>query len=517
MDQRKVILIIMDGWGIAEDPRVSAIDQARTTFYDQIREKYPHSRLRASEGWVGLPDGQMGNSEVGHTNIGAGRIIYQELVRITNSFKNGDFARNESWKSLIHYCRTQNKPLHLLGLVSDGGVHSHINHLKGILSLLAQEKDFPPVWLHIFTDGRDCDPQSGIHFVQDVEEHLKTCGTGKIASIIGRYYSMDRNQKYERIAKSCNLMLKGEGTPFTSAHDAIRASYEAGVTDEFILPHVRVDEHGHAIGSIHEGDAVLFFNFRTDRGRQLTRALTQQEFPEEGLKPLHLHYTTMTRYDESFTNVNVIFEAENVSHGLGETLSALGKKQIRIAETEKYPHVTYFFNGGREDPFEGETRILCPSPSVATYDLQPEMSAREISGKICAQLEKREVDFVCLNFANPDMVGHTGVFAAAVKACETVDLFTRAVSETALRCGYQVLITADHGNADKMINADGSPNTAHTTALVPFILLTDDPGKYSLRDGKLGDIAPTILHLMGLEIPALMTGEVLVTERARQS
>jgi 2,3-bisphosphoglycerate-independent phosphoglycerate mutase len=504
MDQGKVILIIMDGWGIAENPAVSAIDNANTPFYNKIREKYPNSQLLASEEAVGLPRGQMGNSEVGHMNIGAGRIVNQELARISKSIDSGEFAQNENWKALLAYCRQEKKPLHLLGLVSNGGVHSHIHHLKGILRLLAKEADFPPVYIHCFTDGRDCDPKSGLGFIRQIEKLTQDLGTGSIATVIGRYFAMDRNQRWDRIKKTFFLLVHGKGSEYKTASEAIEASYAAEVTDEFIQPCIINPD-----ATIQDGDAVFFFNFRTDRGRQLTTVLTQEDMHEFNMHLLNLHYVTMTSYDEKYRNVHVIFEKDSISHGLGETLAMHGKKQIRIAETEKYPHVTFFFNGGRETPFEGELRILCPSPKVSTYDKKPEMSASEIRDKIIAELEKGEVDFVCLNFANPDMVGHTGVFEAAIKACETVDACTEAVAEAALKNGYTVLITADHGNADKMINEDGSPHTAHTTAPVPFVVLTKDEKVKSVRNGKLGDIAPTVLFLMGLPQPKEMTGENL--------
>jgi 2,3-bisphosphoglycerate-independent phosphoglycerate mutase len=507
----KVILVIMDGWGIARDPRVSAIDAAKTPFYDASLRTRPHAKLFASEEQVGLPAGQMGNSEVGHMNIGAGRIVYQELVRVGLSISSGAFADIAAYQALIAYCKDNRKPLHLLGLLSDGGVHSHIDHVTGILRLLAHEKDMPPVYLHLFMDGRDTDPYGGLGYVATLEQAIAETGVGQIASVIGRYDAMDRNLSWDRTAKAYKLLRDGDGAPFASAKEAIQASYDAGTTDEFVPPSVIVAD-GKPVGLLQEGDAVLFYNFRTDRGRQLTTALTQRDFPEEGMTTMPLYYCTMTRYDDKYTGVNVLFEKDNIQMGLGEALAEQGKAQIRIAETEKYPHVTFFFNGGREEPFVGETRILCPSPKVATYDLQPTMSAFEIRDKIIAELEKGEVDFVCLNFANPDMVGHTGIFEAAVKACETVDACTQAVVEAATAHGYFALVTADHGNADCMINPDGSPNTAHSTALVPLILHQPqgDTTHYTLADGKLGDLAPTILHLMGLGIPPEMTGHILV-------
>lgn len=507
---RKVILIIMDGWGIPADPSVSAIDAAHTPFHNLSLRTRPHTTLEASEEAVGLPEGQMGNSEVGHTNIGAGRIVYQELVRISNALKDGSFGANSNFRQLIGYAKAKQKPIHLLGLLSDGGVHSHILHLAGILKQLSKHEDLPPVYIHVFTDGRDTDPNGGLEYVRQIEAHAEKVGIGKIASVIGRYYSMDRNNKWDRIAKAYRMLINGEGEAFGSAEEAIQASYSAGVTDEFIEPKVIV-ENGEPVGTINEGDAILFYNFRTDRGRQLTTMLTQKDFEEEGTRKLNLAYFTMTRYDDTFERVEVLFDKEDVAEGLGEVLSKAGKQQIRIAETEKYPHVTFFFNGGREEPFPGESRILCPSPKVATYDLQPEMSAYEIRDKIIPELQKGDVDFVCLNFANPDMVGHTGVWEAAVKACETVDICTQQVVEAALENGYTALVTADHGNADKLKNPDGSAHTAHTTSLVPLILHSNEKRTWQLTTGKLGDLAPTILDLMDIEIPAAMTGNVLIS------
>lgn len=504
---QKAILIIMDGWGLAADPSVSAIEAAQTPFYDESLKTRPHSTLQASEEAVGLPAGQMGNSEVGHMNIGAGRVVYQELVRISKSISSGAFADIPAYQEMVSYAKSNRKPIHLLGLLSDGGVHSHIDHLKGILTLLSKEADLPPVYIHAFMDGRDTDPNGGLAYLSALEAHMAKVGVGKVASVIGRYYAMDRNQKWDRIAMAYRLLTEGKGEAHPSATAAIQASYDAGLTDEFVLPMV-IQKNGQPVGLLQEGDALLFFNYRTDRGRQLTVQLSQRAFPEEGTVPLKLAYYTMTLYDETFQGIKVLFEKDNIKMGLGEALALAGKSQIRIAETEKYPHVTFFFNGGREEPFEGESRIMCPSPKVATYDMQPEMSAYEIRDKIIAELDKGEVDFVCLNFANPDMVGHTGVWEAAVKACETVDECTKAVVEKALEKGYDCLVTADHGNADRMRNPDGSPHTAHTTALVPLIY----HGKkdLALKSGKLGDLAPTILHLMRLEIPEEMTGEVLV-------
>lgn len=498
---KKVILLILDGWGIAKDKNVSAIDTADTPFMDQMFEKYPHSTLEASGLAVGLPDGQMGNSEVGHMNIGAGRVVYQDLVKISNAVDNGSIAENEVLKSAISYAKENDKPIHLIGLVSDGGVHSHINHLKGLLTTLSNQ-NFQDVYVHAFTDGRDTDPKGGVAYLRDLQNHM-TDTTGTLATIIGRYFAMDRDNRWERVKLAYDAIVKGDGKQVQDPLRAMEVSYMEEVTDEFIKPIICAD------AKIQEGDVVLCFNFRTDRGRQITQALTQQDFPEHGMQKLDLHYVTMTNYDDSFLGVNVMYGKDNLEMTLGEVLEKNQKKQIRIAETEKYPHVTFFFSGGREEPFDGEKRILCPSPKVATYDLQPEMSAKDIRDKIIPELKEKSADFICLNFANPDMVGHTGVFEAAVKACETVDQCTEAVVNNALENDYLSIIIADHGNSDMMINPDGTPNTAHTTNLVPFIVVDND-FKGSLKSGKLGDLAPTILKFMGIGTPSEMTGEVLV-------
>ena len=508
MKQRKLILLIMDGWGIAEDKSVSAIDAAHTPFYDKNLLSQPNICLQASELAVGLPEGQMGNSEVGHTNIGAGRVVYQELVRINLAVKEGSIAQEKAFIKMVQYCKENNKPLHLLGLLSDGGVHSHIEHLKGIISLLAKE-NLPAIYIHAFTDGRDTDPHGALLYLADLEEHLAKEKTGRLVSLVGRYYAMDRDKRWERVKVAYDLLVNGEGTHYEDSKAAIEANYAADITDEFVKP----CSIGEKI-TLKADDAVFFFNYRTDRGRELTEVLTQTDFHEQNMHTLPLHYTTITRYDEKYKGINVVYLPQSIGNGLGEYLAKQGKTQIRIAETEKYPHVTFFFNGGNEVPFVGETRLMCPSPKVATYDLQPTMSAFDLRDAIIPELQKGEVDFVCLNFANPDMVGHTGVFEAAVKACETVDACTEAVAEAALKADYVVLITADHGNADKMRNEDGTPNTAHTTALVPLILL-DNHKQFTFKPvlGKLGDLAPTILTLMGLEVPKEMTGEVLVQKR----
>jgi 2,3-bisphosphoglycerate-independent phosphoglycerate mutase len=503
----KVLLVILDGWGIAKNQKVSAIDAAKTPYINSLYKKYPHAKLEASGLAVGLPAGQMGNSEVGHMNIGAGRVVYQDLVRINKAVEEKELDKNPVLLEAIAYAKSKNAGMHLIGLVSDGGVHSHIEHLKGLASI-ASKNNVKSLFIHAFLDGRDTDPKGGVSYLTDLQEHLSKT-TGKIASVIGRYYAMDRDKRWERVKLAYDLLVKGVGDKTTDPIKAIENSYAAGVTDEFVKPIVVVDNNQNPIATIKDGDVVLCFNFRTDRGREITQVLTQTDFPDQAMHTLSLHYVTLTNYDDSFRNVNVIFDKDNLENTLGEILSKTGKKQIRIAETEKYPHVTFFFSGGREEPFTGEIRLMCPSPKVATYDLKPEMSAYDIRDKIIPELEKKEADFICLNFANPDMVGHTGVFEAAVKACETVDSCNQAVTEAARKNGYATIIIADHGNADMMINEDGTPNTAHTTNLVPFILV-DDSYHGSLHDGKLGDLAPTILRMMGILIPSQMTGNVLI-------
>lgn len=499
--------MILDGWGIAENPDVSAIDKAHTPFIDNLFRKYPNSKLEASGLAVGLPESQMGNSEVGHMNIGAGRIVYQDLVKINKAVAEGDLIRDPILKNAFVEANKRNSKVHFIGLVSDGGVHSHINHLKGLCEAAAAN-GVRNSYIHAFTDGRDTDPKSGLGYLQEVQNHCGQYG-GKIATVVGRYYAMDRDKRWERVKLAYGALVNGEGEKSMDILSSIRKSYENGVTDEFIRPIIQVNELGSPVGNIQEGDLVICFNFRTDRGREITEVLTQRDFEDYQMKKLDLHYITLTRYDDTFQNVEVIFEKDNLKNTLGEILSQHERKQIRIAETEKYPHVTFFFSGGRELVYEGETRILCSSPKVATYDLQPEMSAFEIAKKINVELQKKEPDFICLNFANADMVGHTGVFEAAVKACEAVDKCTESVITTALENGYTVLVIADHGNSDCMINSDGSPNTAHTTSLVPCILV-DGQDRMEIQDGKLGDLAPTILTLMGIPIPKEMTGQVLL-------
>jgi len=503
---KKVILMILDGWGISPNPEISAVDKANTSFIDSLYEKFPHSELRTDGEFVGLPEGQMGNSEVGHINLGAGRIVYPNLAKINKAVKENTLASEEELVKAFKYAKENNKNVHLLGLISDGGIHSHINHVKGLLKS-ADEFGLDNIYLHAFTDGRDTDPKSGKGFIEDIEKYMAE-STGSLASIIGRYYAMDRDNRWERVALAYNAIVNGEGTTSTNATDSIAASYAQDVTDEFIKPIIMVDENNQPKATIAEDDVVIFFNFRTDRGRQLTQALNQQDFPEQNLKKLPLYFVTMTNYDATFDGIHVIYDNKNIENTLGEVLANANKKQIRIAETEKYPHVTFFFSGGREKEFDGEKRILCPSPKVATYDLQPEMSAFEIKDAIIPELEKRETDFVCLNFANGDMVGHTGDFEAAVKACEAVDTCVNQVVTSALENGYTTLLIADHGNCETMMNADGSPNTAHTTNPVPLIVI--DKELTSVKNGILGDIAPTILHLIGVEKPQEMTQDSLV-------
>jgi 2,3-bisphosphoglycerate-independent phosphoglycerate mutase len=505
--EKKVILIIMDGWGIATNTKVSAVDAANTPFVDSLYTKYPHSKLEASGLAVGLPAGQMGNSEVGHMNIGAGRIVYQDLVKINLAVEQKTLNDEPTLVEAFEYAKKNNKKVHFIGLVSDGGVHSHIDHLKGLCHA-ASDFGLDKVFVHAFTDGRDTDPKGGIGYIKELEASIATT-TAKIASVVGRYYAMDRDNRWERVKLAYDVMVKGVGTHVTDVEKAILESYNDGITDEFIKPAVVVDANDKPIAVIEEGDVVLCCNFRTDRGREITVALTQQDFHEQDMHKLDLHYVTMTNYDDSFVSVKVIFDKDNLNKTLGEVLADAGKKQIRIAETEKYPHVTFFFSGGREKVFEGETRLMCASPKVATYDLQPEMSAYGLRDTIIPELKKKEVDFVCLNFANPDMVGHTGVFSAAVKACEVVDQCVNDVVTTALANGYTSIIIADHGNADFMVNEDGTPNTAHTTNLVPCILVDNNYQK-PIKDGKLGDLAPTILELIGVKQPAEMTGVSLL-------
>lgn len=507
MAAKKVILIIMDGWGLGKVASSDAIQHANTPFVSSLYSKYPNTTLTTCGEAVGLPDGQMGNSEVGHLNLGAGRIVYQELQRINVAVRDGLFAKNEVLLNAIRFAKTNNKPLHLLGLVSDGGVHSHINHLKAIVDVCRQE-NLSQVFIHVFTDGRDCDPKSGLGFIKELQLHLNN-SVGKIASISGRYYAMDRDKRWERVKLAYDALVNGVGEKATDAIQAIENSYSKNVTDEFIKPTVIVAEDQQPLATFKDGDVAICFNFRTDRCREITQVLTQKDMPDHGMKKLSLHFTTMSEYDKTFQHVNIIFDNDNLNNTLGEILQQHGLKQIRIAETEKYPHVTFFFSGGREVPFDGESRIMIPSPKVATYDLQPEMSAYGVTDAILPEIEKKAPDFICLNYANADMVGHTGIWEAAIKAVETVDKCVEKVVTTGLKNDYTIFLTADHGNADYMINEDGTPNTAHTLNPVPFFII-DNNWKGKIKPGKLGDIAPAILTMMDLPIPKVMTGELLI-------
>ncbi|HEY0046809.1 MAG TPA: 2,3-bisphosphoglycerate-independent phosphoglycerate mutase [Flavobacterium sp.] len=503
---KKVILMILDGWGKSPDPKVSAIDNANTPFIDSLYLKYANAQLRTDGLNVGLPEGQMGNSEVGHMNLGAGRIIYQDLAKINLAVQNNTLSKEQPLIDAFQHALAHNKPVHFVGLVSDGGVHSHIEHLKGLITA-AEDFGLNNVFIHAFTDGRDVDPKSGVLHISALENFIKD-KNAKLASVVGRYYAMDRDRRWERIKLAYDLIVNGTGIHSTNIIDAIQDSYQQDITDEFIMPIVMVDEFDKPIATIHDDDVVIFFNFRTDRGRQLTEVLSQADLPEFNMHKLNLYYLTMTNYDDTYKNIKVIYDKDNISETLGEILERHNKKQIRIAETEKYPHVTFFFSGGREEPFVGETRILRSSPKVATYDLKPEMSAFELTAALIPELEKEEVDFVCLNFANGDMVGHTGVMEAAIKACEAVDQCVEKVITTALAHNYTTIVIADHGNCETMINPDGSPNTAHTTNPVPIILVDND--LHEIHDGVLGDLAPTILDLMGIKKPEVMTRYSLI-------
>ncbi len=503
MNNQKVGLLILDGWGLGDQSKADAVFNANTPVMDALLQKYPNNTLIASGEEVGLPEGQMGNSEVGHLNIGAGRIVYQELTRINKSIREGTFFNNSVLTSCFEKAQKTGKKLHLIGLVSNGGVHSSQEHLHALLDM-AKNYDLKNVWVHAFTDGRDCDPKSGLGFIEKLEDHLEQT-TGKIATIVGRYYAMDRDNRWERIKETYDAMVNGIGTHFSNAAKAIESSYENDITDEFILPLVTSTGEGR----IQDGDIVICFNFRTDRPREISQALTQQAFHEYGMHPLKIDYYTMTRYDAKFKNVHVIFEKDNLHNTLGEILSKMDRTQVRIAETEKYPHVTFFFNGGREKEFKGESRILVKSPKVATYDLQPEMSAPEVKERILEELRTDEPDFFCLNFANPDMVGHTGVYEAILKAVETVDSCLGEIVELAVKLNYELIIIADHGNADVAFNADGSPNTAHSLNPVPVILVTQQE-HIQLNSGILADVAPTILDRMRIAAPLEMQGKTLV-------
>jgi 2,3-bisphosphoglycerate-independent phosphoglycerate mutase len=509
MAGKKVILVIMDGWGLGKVKTSDAIQNAAVPFVTSLYKKYPNTTLVTCGEAVGLPDGQMGNSEVGHLNLGAGRIVYQELQRINVAIRDGEFANNAQLLAAINLAKHQNKNLHLLGLVSDGGVHSHINHLKAFLDVCNQY-ELKNVFVHAFTDGRDTDPKSGLGFITDLQNHANNT-VGKIATVSGRYFAMDRDKRWERVKLAYDAFVNGVGEQSTDAVAAIRNAYGHNITDEFIKPTVIVDDNQQPLATIKDGDVVICFNFRTDRCREITQVLTQTDMPDFNMKKLNVDYTTMTEYDKTYKNVHVIFETDNLNNTLGEVLQGAGKKQIRIAETEKYPHVTFFFNGGRETPFDDEKRIMVPSPKVATYDLKPEMSAYELTEAIIPEIENETSDFICMNYANADMVGHTGIWEAAIHAVETVDTCVKRIVTSALKHGYTIFLTADHGNADYMINADGTPNTAHTLNLVPFFIIDND-WKGTIQPGKLGDIAPTILTMMQLTIPAEMTGNVLISK-----
>ena len=504
---KKVLLMILDGWGIATDREASAPDQANTPFIDSCYEKCPNCRIKANGVAVGLPEGQMGNSEVGHIHIGAGRVVYQELVKINMAIKDKTLHNHKMLLEGLKRARENNKQVHFMGLLSDGGIHSHINHLKALCDIAAGHQ-IERLFIHAFTDGRDTDPRSGTSFIEELQEHLDKT-TGQIATVTGRYYAMDRDKQWGRIKVAYDALVDGKGTKTDDLLKTMKEKYEQDETDEFIKPIIKTkDDSDEPLTTLQEGDMVLFFNFRTDRGRQLTHVLTQEDMEDEGMHTIDLDYFTMTNYDDTFEGIKVIFKKDNLENTLGEVISRAGKKQIRIAETQKYPHVTYFLSGGREKEFEGEERIMVKSSDVATYDKKPEMSAYEVKDKIIPKLKEQQTDFICLNFANLDMVGHTGVFEAAKKACEAVDECAKEVAETAIDNGYTVIITADHGNSEFMKNEDGSPNTAHTTNPVPLFLL-NGPDNIKLRDGKLTDLAPTILKLMDIEKPEEMSGGVL--------
>lgn len=502
MPDKKVALLILDGWGIGDGSASDAIHAAKTPVMDELLKTQPNATLRTSGLDVGLPDGQMGNSEVGHLNIGAGRVVYQELVKINQAVQNGELERNSVLQEAFRFARENHKKVHFFGLVSDGCIHSSDSHLHHLLEL-ADKAGVQNYMVHAFTDGRDTDPKSGLGFIETLQQKL--AGTrGKLATIVGRYYAMDRDKRWERVKIAYDMLVHGLGEKSSEALQTIRTRYELGETDEFLKP---ICMQG-VDGKIEAGDVVISFNYRTDRCREITEVLTQNDFPDFGMKRLPLYYVTMTRYDEKYRDVKVIFEQQDMAETLGEVLAREGKTQLRIAETEKYPHVTFFFSGGREQAFEGESRIMIPSPKVATYDLMPEMSAPGIRDAVIEAIRNNQPDFICLNFANPDMVGHTGVFRAIIKAVETVDSCLGDVLAVLNQYHYSSIIIADHGNADFALNADGTPNTAHTTNPVPVIIV--DANLKKIRSGKLADIAPTILHLMGIEIPEAMNGEILL-------
>ena len=501
----KTLLLILDGWGIPEDKSHSAPDIANTPNFDNLLDSYSSAQLLTHEENVGLPSGQMGNSEVGHINIGAGRIVFQDLLKINNSIESGEFSKKENFIDIINYIKKSKKNVHLIGLLSDGGVHSHISHLKEILNTLSPIKK--NLFIHAFTDGRDVDPRSGINFINQIEEHTKKTG-GSLASVIGRYYSMDRDHRWDRTKKAYDLLINNVGLKTQNIIETITDFYNNGITDEFIEPVVITDNNNNPISKIDDNDVIVFFNYRSDRGRQLTSLICEKNNNQLDLKPLNVKFYTLTNYDNSFENVIPIFYNENLKNTLGEILSKNNKSQLRIAETEKYPHVTFFLNGGREKPFDKEKRVLYPSPKVATYDLKPEMSAFNVSQKAISEIINNSPDFICLNFANPDMVGHTGNIDASIKACETIDDLLGPLINAANKLNYVSIIIADHGNCEKMKNEDGSPNTSHTTNPVPIILV--DRNKRNVKNGILSDIAPTVLEILGIEKPLEMTGNSLI-------
>lgn len=503
----KALLMILDGWGIGNGTKSDVIAQMPTPYWDALLAKYPHSQLQASGEYVGLPDGQMGNSEVGHLNIGAGRIVYQDLVKINRACADNSILENPAIKKAFEFAKTNGGDVHFMGLTSDGGVHSSLEHLFKLCDI-AKHYGLANHYVHCFMDGRDTDPRSGKGFIAQLEEHLATTG-GKIASIIGRYYAMDRDKRWERVKIAYDLLVNGVGEATTNTVEAVQKSYDNEVTDEFIKPIVHVDGEGQPVATIKDGDVVIFFNYRNDRAKELTQVLTQKDMPEEGMHTLKLDYYCMTPYDASFVGVNIIFDKENVENTLGEVVSKAGARQLHIAETEKYAHVTFFLNGGRETPYENEDRILINSPKVATYDLKPEMSAFEVADALSAELAKETYDLAIVNFANGDMVGHTGVYDAIEKAVVTIDKCVEQVVETARAHGYQTIIIADHGNADNALNADGSANTAHSLNPVPFVFVSDTY-KGEVKDGILADVAPSVLKVMGIELPADMTGKSLI-------
>jgi 2,3-bisphosphoglycerate-independent phosphoglycerate mutase len=507
MKSKKALLMILDGWGIGDGSKADVISQVETPNLTKYKKNYPNSKLHASGEDVGLPDGQMGNSEVGHMNIGAGRIIYQDLVKINNECKTGEIKKNKVLTDAFSYARDNHKQVHFFGLISDGGVHSLDKHLYSLCDM-TMSYGLKDVFVHGFGDGRDTDPRSGLEYMRNLVDHLKR-SNAKVASFVGRFYAMDRDKRWERIKEAYDLIVKGIGRKTVNVLDAIQASYDNGVTDEFMKPIVVVDVNGEPVGKLKEGDVVVFFNFRNDRAKELTIVLTQKNMPEAEMNTIPLYYCTMTPYDATFEGLHVIYPKDNADNTIGEVLGAAGKKQLRIAETEKYAHVTFFFSGGREEVFKGEERIMIPSPKVQTYDLKPEMSAYEVKDAVIKAINTKEFDFICLNFANGDMVGHTGVYKAIEKAVATVDECVGKVVTAARKNGYDVLIMADHGNADKALNEDGTPNTAHSLNPVPSILITDD--YKTIKEGILADVAPTILTIMGVKIPKEMTGKVLVS------